>query len=216
MHPHARCTAPPLPPLRQPSRSQPDAVPKSLRPPPHTQIFLSPRALKTATQYSKYGMDDSCAPRQYACCRSAEMIEVNGMKFCQSCGELADDPRPKSSSGRNCTSKSFPGKISEEETSSTRSLYNYHPLKEGQFRLIEIRPGDFDDPLRCQIYHGWIHQEQYEAVSYTWADESGDQSLSQEIVVSCTRKLEIRTVKATKNCEMALRRIRRASQLRVV
>lgn len=102
------------------------------------------------------------------------------------------------------------------QSEAIASPYAYSPIRDNQFRLVEIQPGQFDDPLVCQIFHGCIGEGEYEAISYTWADESGDQDQTQDIIVCSSLALGPRTVKATRNCESALRRVRSITDARII
>ncbi|OIW32297.1 hypothetical protein CONLIGDRAFT_563977, partial [Coniochaeta ligniaria NRRL 30616] len=79
-------------------------------------------------------------------------------------------------------------------------------------RLLRIQQGRFNDPVHCQISHEHLRQilPPYEAVSYTWADETGDRSKKAVIILDCKRFM------VTTNCERALRRIRLEGRSRLV
>ncbi|OCK83140.1 HET-domain-containing protein, partial [Lepidopterella palustris CBS 459.81] len=57
--------------------------------------------------------------------------------------------------------------------------FTYQPLEEPmEFRLLELLPGERDDPLNCSLYHSSLTSHpHYYAVSYTW----GTPGLFQEI-----------------------------------
>ncbi|KAF2745792.1 hypothetical protein M011DRAFT_380009, partial [Sporormia fimetaria CBS 119925] len=55
--------------------------------------------------------------------------------------------------------------------------FQYQSLTEGtkQIRLLIVRPGEFTDPLECDIVHEDIGQESfkaYETISYCWGTET--------------------------------------------
>ncbi|KAI0378963.1 heterokaryon incompatibility protein-domain-containing protein [Hypomontagnella monticulosa] len=91
-------------------------------------------------------------------------------------------------------------------------LYPYQPLHQAQhqgngshFRVLKLSPGGRKDPL-----HGTLMVEalksapEYEAVSYTWADENGDSSRRRPLYLGEPwYRLAI-----TNSCEAALRRFR--------
>jgi len=107
------------------------------------------------------------------------------------------------------------GEVFTEETSlgiskaiqSNTSFYAYEPLEydTGQhFRLVRVLPGQKQDDVVCELFHADLASTPvYEAVSYTWATNGGDASLSQNIIC-CGKKLAV-----TKNCEAAIRCLRR-------
>lgn len=74
-----------------------------------------------------------------------------------------------------------------------------------QIRVLVLRAGQPSDLLRCELepvnlQYGPI----YEAVSYTWADEDGDDSICRTIECGNEGKL----IGITRNCEKALLRLR--------
>ncbi|KAI1737542.1 HET-domain-containing protein [Xylaria scruposa] len=93
---------------------------------------------------------------------------------------------------------------------STASLFP--PLsKQSETRLLRLLPGNFTQDVYCEI-DVWDldSRPEYEAISYTWADETGVDDSSKTIFVS--RK----PLKVTRNCENALKRVRRFHSVRVV
>jgi Heterokaryon incompatibility protein (HET) len=83
-------------------------------------------------------------------------------------------------------------------------LYPYVPLQRtDSIRVLILRPGEKFTPIRISLHEVRFEDApQYEALSYTWATEDGDASLSQKI--DC----EGSTIRITKTCEAALRRLR--------
>lgn len=53
-------------------------------------------------------------------------------------------------------------------------MYSYLNLLTGTaFRIAEILPGEFDDPVRCVLHSAeWLQGRYYEAISYAWGDPS--------------------------------------------
>lgn len=96
---------------------------------------------------------------------------------------------------------------STESSSSSHTQYEYTNLnyKLGQeIRLCVLLPGDSDNPLQCEIIHVNLEDEPYyEAVSYTWAGEDGDASLSRSIHCGSNRVIPI-----TANCDTVLHQLR--------
>ncbi|KAI1364853.1 HET-domain-containing protein [Xylaria arbuscula] len=80
-----------------------------------------------------------------------------------------------------------------------------HPslLGSHDIRLLHLLPGSFDQDIHCEIsVHDSSLPLTYNAVSYTWADETGSDDLCKTLFVS-GQPLSI-----TRNCENALKRIR--------
>jgi hypothetical protein len=84
-----------------------------------------------------------------------------------------------------------------------------------EFRLLIISPGSFDDALHGEVIiskFSGTDRPAYEALSYTWADETGDDKRSCEFL--CNQDHGI--IRITKNCEAAIRRLRLSDQKRWV
>jgi hypothetical protein len=122
-------------------------------------------------------------------CRHPDIRTFDDVRCCLSCGEPVTDT------------------VEEIEDTPASSKYRYKRLDYDlgqEIRLIKVLPGKEFDVLECQIVHvNLATVPAFEAVSYTWADLSGDTSLSREI--SCSGK----TIAVTKNCASVLRCIRR-------
>ncbi|ETS78471.1 hypothetical protein PFICI_10533 [Pestalotiopsis fici W106-1] len=85
------------------------------------------------------------------------------------------------------------------------------PIHKSEIRLLRLLPGVFDDGVECEIVKAELCLlPEYEAISYTWADETGDASHCQTISISGKPFL------VTKNCEMALKRVRMRYYTRVI
>jgi len=91
---------------------------------------------------------------------------------------------------------------------SSTTQFEYPPIKQRkELRLLRIEPGEFDEPIRCEIFtdylfYKYIDFPEFEAISYTWADESGDSS------ECCSIFLNAVPFPVTRNCERALKRAR--------
>ncbi|KAL6711536.1 hypothetical protein ACN47E_004470 [Coniothyrium glycines] len=86
--------------------------------------------------------------------------------------------------------------------------YAYSPLEleRREIRILLLKAGQRDDPIQCDLEHVNLQQGPvYEALSYTWADETGDDVLCKTVECGSSRKL----LGITRNCEAALRRLRR-------
>lgn len=86
----------------------------------------------------------------------------------------------------------------------------YKPLQPGEdIRLVEICPADAHADVRCSIFHASLSQvPPYEAISYTWGSNEDRQT------IPCGP--EGASITVTRNCESALRRLRLATESRVV
>ncbi|KAI0549293.1 HET-domain-containing protein [Xylaria curta] len=86
----------------------------------------------------------------------------------------------------------------------------YQAIKENdEIRIISLLPhgGDPDAPIQCRFEHVRLEQRpEYEALSYTW----GDQSIQHPITVDAVGS----TVDVGQNCLFALRSLRRADEPR--
>lgn len=96
----------------------------------------------------------------------------------------------------------------------TENSYKYQSLNGvDEFRLLIISPGSFDDALHGEVItakFSGTDRPAYEALSYTWADEAGDEERSCEF--SCDGGFGI--IRITKNCEAAIRRLRLSDEKR--
>lgn len=146
------------------------------------------------------------------CCRRPDMSSIDDLIFCLSCGHTLDSPVLPCQKAKSTAERALP----DLQSDAIALPYTYSPVRDDHFRLIEIQPGQSSDPLICQIFHGRIGNEEYEAISYTWADDNGDQDQTQEVIVCSSLALGLRTVKATRNCENALRRVRSTTDARTI
>ncbi|KAG9189715.1 hypothetical protein G6011_06583 [Alternaria panax] len=98
--------------------------------------------------------------------------------------------------------------------------FQYRPLdpSEGEdIRLLCLYPGEFHEPIRCDLLHASLDDDiEYEALSYTWASEDGDASLSQRISCAYIGEEQISVLPVTSSCASALRRLRFPSQERML
>ncbi|KAI1473530.1 HET-domain-containing protein [Daldinia eschscholtzii] len=105
---------------------------------------------------------------------------------------------------------------SASSSPSSQEPYKSCPLKgDDQFRLFIIYPGSYDDPLRGELVTTRFSDNRrplYDALSYTWADDSGDSTRSIELSIEKPRA----TIRITKNCELAMRRLRKPDETRTV
>ncbi|RYP30073.1 hypothetical protein DL767_006424 [Monosporascus sp. MG133] len=78
-----------------------------------------------------------------------------------------------------------------------------------EIRILHVRPGNYEDDIICDI-STWdlSSRPEYEALSYTWATESGDVTKCKTISISGMFS------QVTQNCDNALRRIRHRYSVR--
>ena len=129
-------------------------------------------------------------------CRHPDIRRFDEVRCCLACGEAVFE------NSSTATTKEIAG-----------SPYQYRRLNYtlGQeIRLIELLPGLPSDDIRCNIVHVNLDDDpEFEAVSYTWATEDGDDTLSKTIYTSSNT-----TKSVTANCLSALRQLRKISIVR--
>jgi len=132
-------------------------------------------------------------------CRHADFRTSYFYRCCLSCGEVF-------------TEETSPG--SSKAIQSNTSFYAYEPLEYNTrqgIRLVHVLPGQKQDDVVCELFHADLASAPvYEAVSYTWATGCGDASRSQSIIC-CGKNLAV-----TKNCEAAIRCLRRERGQRIL
>ncbi|KAI0412591.1 HET-domain-containing protein [Xylaria grammica] len=117
-------------------------------------------------------------------CRRLDLVSCDGIDSCLRCGSFSGP----------ATTLLFP-QIS----------------KQSDIRLLYLSPGEFEQDIQCTIsVHDISSRPEYEAISYTWADEDCNDDLCNTIFVSG------QPLSVTRNCELALKRIRRSHSIRVV
>ncbi|KAF4630995.1 hypothetical protein G7Y89_g7139 [Cudoniella acicularis] len=78
-------------------------------------------------------------------------------------------------------------------------------------RLLLLQPGEESDSIHCRLLTGRMGSlPDYGAVSYTWADESGDDSKCSTIY------LEGVAFQVTRNCKSVLKRVRSREETRTI
>ncbi|EMD89675.1 hypothetical protein COCC4DRAFT_158880 [Bipolaris maydis ATCC 48331] len=104
------------------------------------------------------------------------------------------------------------------QLSPGHNSFRYRPLSHADgedFRILCLYPGTLDDPIRCDLLHSSLDSDiEYEALSYSWATEDGDDSLSQHIGCAYVGDEGCAEFPVTSNCASALRRLRLPSQER--
>lgn len=91
-------------------------------------------------------------------------------------------------------------------------LFSYAPLQHSDsIRVLILHPGQKLAPVHIGLHEvRFGDQTRYEALSYTWATEDGDASLSQEIY--CDGSI----IRITKSCEAALQGLREEDNDRIL
>ena len=92
--------------------------------------------------------------------------------------------------------------------------YQYQPLKGGhEVRLLELQPGSFEDPIQGDIITANLKSRpNYDALSYTWADDNGDTTLSETIYFISSQTI----LQITNHCDAAIRRLRKRKGKRLM
>ncbi|RYO98665.1 hypothetical protein DL764_007024 [Monosporascus ibericus] len=148
-------------------------------------------------------------------CRHVDWCTIpkTSIEFCRSCGFalISTAGRPAEYTYAGIQVQPRPGDTFDPARSpplGARS-YQYRPLDlvhGRQIRVLVLKAGQPDDPLRCGLEHVNLQQGPiYEAVSYTWVDKKGDNSICRTI--QCGHNDQF--IGITKNCEAALLRLRR-------
>ena len=126
-------------------------------------------------------------------CRHLDIRKFDGLRSCLACGEAVFE---------NALSDSEPTTADAEHSPYQYTKLNY--VLGQEIRLLVILPGESHDLIRCEIVVVNLEDDpSYEALSYTWATETGDASFSETIY--CGKG----TIKITRNCNAAIRRFRK-------
>ncbi|EXF80650.1 hypothetical protein CFIO01_06356 [Colletotrichum fioriniae PJ7] len=119
----------------------------------------------------------------------------------------------QNSSSPNNASQDVVADLSQRTTSRQEPTSNsssqdenpYQPLVARKIRLLVLSGGNYLDPIKIQLQIADLQERpQYEALSYTWADEDGDSSKCERAYIG--QRWDILPI--TKNCFNALRRLR--------
>ncbi|KAK9794764.1 putative Heterokaryon incompatibility domain-containing protein [Seiridium cardinale] len=116
-------------------------------------------------------------------CKKPDLADLGGLRSCLRCG-------------------SFEDAASSASTIAKSTIYT--PIRQRfDIRILRLRLGDFKDPIDSELFIEDISNDpEYEAISYTWADEDGNADKCRTITVND------RAFSVTTNCEAALRRVR--------
>ncbi|KAF2819466.1 HET-domain-containing protein [Ophiobolus disseminans] len=125
-------------------------------------------------------------------CTHKDVHEYDSLRSCLSCGETWYQSRTT----QFCT----PTAKQAADSSLSHNYSGLHLGSEQQIRLAILLPGKPQDPIHCTIVTVPLNNAPaYEALSYTWATEDGDDSKSGR--VHCQDGV----IPITENCEAALR-----------
>jgi len=125
-------------------------------------------------------------------CKHPDIRKFDGLRCCLACGETVFEASASVSPAKNVDNSGH---------------YKYTRLNYElglEIRLVVLLPGAQADPICCEIIHVNLDDDpDYDAVSYTWATETGDISLSKTV-----RCVNGGVMAVTANCEAALRQLR--------
>ncbi|KAK0622520.1 heterokaryon incompatibility protein-domain-containing protein [Immersiella caudata] len=126
---------------------------------------------------------------------TASLAPSDGIDSMSSADELSDDGEFSSSE------ESLP--LGSQVNVERAARYVYDNLGQSNIRLLSISPGNFGDELCCQLVQEDLNRfPLYDAISYTWADDSGDREKNKTI------RLGHELLIVTTSCQLALRRAR--------
>jgi len=130
-------------------------------------------------------------------CRHHDVQIFDNMRCCLACGETQLESPPDQSTVAQC---------------SRRAPYKYARLNYAfgqEIRLVILFPGRPTDEIEVDIVHVDVaNHPPYEAISYAWATQDGDDSRSQSVLCHGG------TISITKTCEAALKLLRRQGRSR--
>jgi hypothetical protein len=139
-------------------------------------------------------------------CRHHDIQVFDGLRCCLACGEAVFEQAPATRSQPHLQA-------------SGQYCYNRLNYELGQeIRLLVLHPGqDHELHVSAELQRDIIHanltdRPVYEALSYTWASQDGDDSLSGCVTCRSTGD----TIAVTKTCGAALRSLRLRGRKRVL
>ncbi|CAI6335625.1 unnamed protein product [Periconia digitata] len=159
---------------------------------------LQPFLPRYYTRKYRFEMSDSETQ-----CKHLDVRTFDSVRCCLACGAAVIDPPPAD-----------PSEFSIEPFDITApKQYEYKDLnfELGQeVRLVVLKPGSSSEPIRCEIIHVNLESDpDFEAVSYTWATERGDDKKSE--IIHCPGGT---VIPVTVNCAAALRQLRHPTHSR--
>jgi hypothetical protein len=130
-------------------------------------------------------------------CRHPDIRKFGEVRCCLACGEAVFESTPS---------------ITDAIAGSPYQYRRLNYTLGQEIRLIELLPGIPSDNIRCNIIHVNLDDDpKFEAVSYTWATEDGDDTLSRHIYAPGGT-----TIRVTVNCLSTLRQLRKVSNPRLL
>jgi hypothetical protein len=121
------------------------------------------------------------------CCSRPDLGELDGCITCFGCGYLLP-----------------PANYEYQELTSSNEI-----------RLARLMSGRFEEPIVCELFHCGIGEKPFQAISYTWADESGESEPLEQITIKLPNSATS-YIQATPNSVAALRRVRHPSYANLV
>ena len=94
--------------------------------------------------------------------------------------------------------------VTDKAAPVTKALYQ--PLQEFEIRVLNLQPGQFDDPILAMVVSGSLENLAYDALSYVWGDPA----------VGVPIEINGHSVFVTENLESALRHIREEGQSKAI
>lgn len=127
-------------------------------------------------------------------CRHLDVRKFDGVRCCLACGVAVFEGQQHAPNVQAAPAGALP---QHQYTDLESSLGQ-------EIRLVVILPGDITDPVECNIIHVNLEDDPYfEAVSYTWATEFGDDRKCKTVNLANGATLAV-----TENCEAVLRQLR--------
>ncbi|KAF2028216.1 HET-domain-containing protein, partial [Setomelanomma holmii] len=87
--------------------------------------------------------------------------------------------------------------------------YSYQPLQSREIRLLQLHPGEKQTKIQLSLVHVYLQDNvDFEALSYTWGDGAD------RVPIACNEAGDV--LEVTRNCELALRALRRPDTMRIL
>ena len=125
-------------------------------------------------------------------CRRPDLVELDGFVSCKACGSIRDvvleQPVVGDQDGTvsdDATTPPTGGSVVSGSAFDTATYVHSAIALESEIRLMELHPGDFDDDIRATIEAVDLKsiREEFDAISYTWADASGNATKTANILI---------------------------------
>jgi hypothetical protein len=148
-------------------------------------------------------------------CKRLDLYEAGNIATCLNCGS-SQSRETNHSSDEYSESEYLSGLDDDthplDEIIKSGSFVHEKIRQKEEIRLLRLKPGAYDDPVECTVNHENLRQilPQYDAISYTWADDSGNRSVDEVI------RLNGQPFAVTNSCLLALRRVRQTDYTRII